>query len=121
MSKARSDLYQKCKNKLLTSRQSIMNGLRGSSDQLAVQISGDEGDIAKALDDQHTSLIQREKLMAQLREIDLALERIEQGSYGICEETEEEIEADRLMAIPWTRVSFEGAEIRERNQKRYAT
>ncbi|MCM0605892.1 MAG: TraR/DksA C4-type zinc finger protein [Xanthomonadaceae bacterium] len=59
--------------------------------------------------------------MAQLREIDLALERIEQGTYGICEETEEEIEADRLMAIPWTRVSFEGAEIRETNQRRYAT
>lgn len=115
------ELVEKCKKKLLTHRQDIMNGLRGSSDQLAVHISGDEGDIAKALDDQHTSLVQREKLLSQLREIDLALERIEQGTYGICEETEEEIEADRLIAIPWTRVSFEGAEIRERNQKRYAT
>ncbi len=41
-------------------------------------------------------------------------------AYGICEETEELIEEDRLLAIPWTRLSIEGAEIRESVNKRYA-
>ena len=53
-------------------------------------------------------------------EIESALARIENGSFGICEETEEVIEPERLRAIPWTRLSIEGAEIRESITKRYA-
>jgi DnaK suppressor protein len=45
---------------------------------------------------------------------------MESGAYGICEETEEMIENERLLAIPWTRLSIEGAEIRESLKKRYA-
>ncbi len=56
----------------------------------------------------------------RLLEIEVALSRIEDGTYGICEETEEVIEIERLSAIPWTRLSIEGAEIRESIQKRYA-
>jgi DnaK suppressor protein len=44
---------------------------------------------------------------------------MENGSYGTCEETGEDIEEKRLLAIPWTRLSLEGAEVREREQKRY--
>ena len=50
----------------------------------------------------------------------MALSRIDSGTYGICEETEEVVEAERLLAIPWTRLSIEGAEIRESLNKRYA-
>ena len=39
---------------------------------------------------------------------------------GTVEETEELIEPERLRAIPWTRLSIEGAEIRESLTKRYA-
>jgi len=53
-------------------------------------------------------------------EIEMALGRIENGTYGICEETEEPIETDRLLAIPWTRLSIEGAELRESLGRRYA-
>jgi DnaK suppressor protein len=61
-----------------------------------------------------------ERLRKQLVEIEMALARIENGNYGICEETEELIEEERLVAIPWTRLSIEGAEIRESLTKRYA-
>jgi DnaK suppressor protein len=40
-----------------------------------------------------------------LYEIDAALKRIENGTYGVCEVTGEEIEADRLDAVPWARFS----------------
>lgn len=40
-------------------------------------------------------------------EIDAALARIRDDSYGICEITGEPIEAERLAAIPWTRFSAE--------------
>lgn len=44
--------------------------------------------------------------------------RIEKGTFGKCEETDEPIEPQRLIAIPWTRLSVEGAEIREYGQSR---
>lgn len=40
-------------------------------------------------------------------EIDLALDRIRNGTYGICEATGKPIEPERLKAIPWTRFSAE--------------
>jgi len=42
-----------------------------------------------------------------LYEIDAALKRIEDGSYGICELTGKIIPWERLEAIPWTRFSIE--------------
>jgi len=40
-----------------------------------------------------------------LFEIGAALDRIEEGTYGICEATGKPIEPERLNAIPWTRFS----------------
>jgi RNA polymerase-binding transcription factor DksA len=42
-----------------------------------------------------------------LRQIDRALERIRNGTYGICELTGKKINAKRLEAIPWARFSTE--------------
>jgi DnaK suppressor protein len=38
-----------------------------------------------------------------LREIDAALGRIEDGTYGVCEDCECDINPRRLQAIPWAR------------------
>lgn len=40
-------------------------------------------------------------------EIDQALDRLRNGTYGICELTGEPIEAERLEAIPWARFRFD--------------
>ena len=42
-----------------------------------------------------------------LYEVDAALKRIEDGSYGFCELTGKPIPLARLEAIPWTRFSLE--------------
>ena len=49
----------------------------------------------------------------QLAEIDDAIRRIEDGTYGICEDTGEAIGLARLRAKPWARLSKEAAEKRE--------
>ena len=41
-----------------------------------------------------------------LNEIDHAIDRIRNGTYGICELTGKRIENERLDAIPWTRFSI---------------
>src|SRR3972149_8378160 len=51
-----------------------------------------------------------------LTEIDDALERIEKGTYGICEGSRKPIPKTRLQAIPWARYSVEYAQLLERGQ-----
>jgi RNA polymerase-binding transcription factor DksA len=50
-----------------------------------------------------------------LYEIEAALKRIEDGTYGICELTGEPIPWERLEAIPWTRFSLEAEKQLEGN------
>ena len=45
----------------------------------------------------------------QLRQIEKALERIEEGTYGTCEICGKEIPVDRLEAVPWTTLCIEDA------------
>jgi RNA polymerase-binding transcription factor DksA len=52
-----------------------------------------------------------------LYEIDAALERIDDGTYGVCELTGQLIPWKRLEAIPWTRFSLEAEKQIERDTR----
>lgn len=54
-----------------------------------------------------------------LYEIDEAIQRIEDGTYGICEISEEPIEKERLKVMPYTRFSVKAQSELERGTKRY--
>ena len=117
------DLVTSCKKKLLESKEEILNRVQDARRDLydgEDNKGGDEGDQTMRALAEAEFLSMNERLRTQLMEIDLALSRIDSGQYGICEETEEYIEPERLLAIPWTRLSIEGAEIRESMEKRYA-
>lgn len=119
MSTNREQLYRDCKVKLLRIREETLNGLNALTPSLSTEMVGDEADLAQAHISQTQALNQRDKLLSKIKEIDGALGRIEMGEYGTCEETGEPIEDKRLMALPWTRLSLEGAEVREREERRY--
>lgn len=48
-----------------------------------------------------------ENSQERLREIDAALQRIEDGEYGVCEEDGAKISKARLKAVPWARLCIE--------------
>ncbi|MCB0361170.1 MAG: TraR/DksA family transcriptional regulator [Bdellovibrionales bacterium] len=116
------DLIIKCKKRLLDTKAELLNRVKEARMDLhtSEDRGGDEGDQTMRALAESEFLSMTERLRKQLMEIEIALSRIESGSYGICEETEEMIEPDRLLAIPWTRLSIEGAEIRESLRKKYA-
>lgn len=121
MEKIAERIVQQCKQKLLDSKSEILNRVRSSRQELVSdEKGGDEADQTIRLLVESETLSLQERLRNQLLEIEQALARIHKGSYGVCEETEELIEEERLLAIPWTRLSIEGAEIREAVGKRYA-
>lgn len=114
-------IVAECRQKLLDKKQQILN--QSASLRAEFQSrdrSGDEGDQSVEVLAEHQFFSTQERLHGQLLEIEYALARIETGQFGICEETEEWIELERLRAIPWTRLSIEGAEMRETLQKRFA-
>lgn len=54
----------------------------------------------------------------RIREIDAALQRIADGSYGVCVVTGKPISEDRLEELPWAELSIEAARARERTGRR---
>lgn len=119
------DLVFECKKRLLTLKQEILNRVRSSAvaytqDQANRTTTGDEIDQSVAQLEEYNFLVAHDRMRNQLIEIEMALSRIESGTFGVCEETEEPIESERLIAVPWTRLSIEGAEIREAMNRKFA-
>ncbi len=115
-------IIQECQRKLVLMKQDLLNRARGLRQEFAQndKNSGDEADQTVAHLAEHHFLVSQERLRQQLIEIEFALARIERGQFGVCEETQEPIEQERLLAIPYTRLSIEGAELREASKKKYA-
>jgi RNA polymerase-binding transcription factor DksA len=79
-----------------------------------------------SLSDQGTDTFDREmelNMMGSeqevLFEIDAALRRIEKGTYGICELTEELIPKARLLALPYVRYTVQAQSELERGRARF--
>jgi DnaK suppressor protein len=111
-----------CKMKLIEAKREILNRVRASRAEFQTldRSGGDEADQTMHLLAENDFLSAQSRLKQHLLEIEMALARIQTGRFGICEETDEPIEYERLRALPWTRLSIEGAEIRESAQTRYA-
>jgi RNA polymerase-binding transcription factor DksA len=94
-----------------------LEALGGGKDTLSSlpQHMADQGSDAY---DQSLSLGLAASQRELLREIDAALERIDNGTYGICEALGTEINQERLEATPWSRYSVEGARMMDRGRGR---
>ncbi len=80
--------------------QRLISGLSATAEATA-QGPADTGDIAWATLDQDTSYHIGSMKSHALAEIDHALCRLEEGTYGICEECGRRIPAARLRAVPF--------------------
>lgn len=68
--------------------------------------TADENEVADKLEEYENNKSVMDKLQKQLSEVDAAIGRIENGTYGICEVTHKPIDRDRLEANPSARVSL---------------
>ncbi|HEY4220034.1 MAG TPA: TraR/DksA family transcriptional regulator [Myxococcota bacterium] len=90
----------------------------GSSQSEQRAGTGDEAD--QATEDAEVALETRlmDRDAKLLREVERALDKVKNGTYGLCEGTEEPIGYARLKLRPWTRHSVTYKEELEREQKR---
>ena len=77
----------------------------------------DIADRAQAEADRALELRTRDRARKLIAKIDAALLRIEDGSYGLCEETHEPISLRRLEARPIATLSIEAQERHERMER----
>ncbi len=83
------------------------------------ELQADPTDQATIEEEYALELRARDRERKLLKKIDEALRRIEEGSYGYCEETGEPIGIPRLIARPTATLSIEAQSRREQKQKLY--
>lgn len=107
------------RRKLLAWRDSILEESRETvlSMQEDTQNIPDLADRASAETDRALELRTRDRQRKLISKIDAALRRIEDGTYGYCEETGEPISLKRLDARPIATLSLEAQEKHERREK----
>lgn len=82
--------------------------------ELSSYDTNEPGDAATQLYDRGRFEALDENTKEMLRRIDIALERIQEGTYGICEVTGQPIPVERLRALPWATMTVEAAERTDR-------
>ena len=104
---------------LLKHRQQILNGglLNNSEDlHISEEDLSDETDLATSMINQQISCSIRDREIFKLRRIDQALERAQDGTYGHCQECDDEIGMKRLENQPWSELCIVHAEEKEREE-----
>lgn len=106
---------------LLLSRRADILGLVNGMEQEALRSEGGNlshmpihmADIGSDTADQDFALNLAEKERQTIAEIDAALQRITDGSYGVCQATGKPIPKARLDAKPWAKYTIEAARMVE--------
>lgn len=101
------------KQRLITMREAL-ESVAGTGDASAEVVQLDQAKVGRlsrmdALQAQAMAQASAQRRAAQLREIDAALRRIDDGSYGDCQGCEESIDPRRLAADPTARLCIECA------------
>jgi len=60
----------------------------------------DSGDMSQSIFDREMDASVREQIERRLKDVDRALQKVEEGTYGVCDDTGEEIPRGRLEAVP---------------------
>jgi DnaK suppressor protein len=89
--------------KLMEKRTSVLSGLGMRFDTLAGMGRVAEDDQAQISHDEFVSLRMNGLDYQQLRLVEEALDRLDNGDYGICLGCDEPIAEKRLRALPWAR------------------
>lgn len=84
---------------------STSSGWEATSGGMEVD-TADENEVADKLEELDDNSGIADKLELELSEVSAALERIEKGTYGVCETCGQPIELERLEANPSARISI---------------
>ena len=107
------------RQKLLNWRNELVEESKQTIDNLREEVRdvGDEAERATRETENSLELRTRDRYRKLIGKIDKALKRIDEGAYGYCEETGEEIGIERLEARPIATLCLDAQERWEHRQK----
>lgn len=111
---------EKYKKKLVAFRDEVAGRIRDRANTARVENFSElteEIDQAAHATEEAFNMRLLDKEVKLLREIETALRKFDEGNYGVCEGTGEQIGRARLDARPWTRYSVSYKEQLEREKK----
>ena len=109
------------KSMLLSWKEDLLQESSNTLDHLKEESSNkpDNADRASIESERSLELRTRDRERKLLSKINKALKKLEDGSYGYCEETMQPISIKRLVARPIATLSVEAQEMHEKSEKIY--
>lgn len=112
---------KRMKEHLLEQRKTLLESLADQSEDLKGLVktveSGDEADVAADVIDRNLLTAIGTQDANRLQQIDNALERINQNTYGICIKCGQEIPQERLEVLPYALMCISCASAEERKNR----
>ena len=100
---------------ILTAKVAELQRFTRQRDGIAIERSADQLEEIQAASQRALALCNLDREFNQLRDARAALRRIEEGSFGICQECDQDIHPKRLAAVPWAAFCIQCQEAADRN------
>ncbi len=116
----RKEDLEQLKSELIELADKIKSNISKSQTDIELmrnQSPTDEGDFSLLMNDTSIEDTLIGKQIKKLKEIEIALDKIDDGTYGICEMCEEEIGIERLKVKPFAKFCISCREINEKEGK----
>lgn len=107
--------FEKYKRVLEAKQAELQRGLRNRED-IAIEKTPDALDEVQLAGERELAIRNLDRESNLLRNVNGALARMADGSYGICLHCEEEIKPKRLDAVPWTKYCIRCQEAADRHE-----
>lgn len=111
------EIYAELEKQLVARRERILSAIvqdRAQADEQVLASPGDLGDQSVADTSADFLLSLSERRRKEVREIEDALDRMRQGSYGICQSCESPIGPERMLSQPSARLCLDCQSAQER-------
>jgi DnaK suppressor protein len=86
---------------LLLTKQTELSGSICSRDDIVIEKASDSFDEVQLMGERELAIRNLDRVAAVLRQVRQAIARIDDGSYGVCLQCEEDISPKLLTALPW--------------------
>jgi DnaK suppressor protein len=94
-------------------RGEVVRQLRAQVQALAIDEGGDRMDRVRRMEERNSTTEDVSRLNGLLHDVEEALERMNEGSFGTCADCGRDLPAKRLEIVPWARLCVSCQEARE--------
>jgi DnaK suppressor protein len=112
-------MHSQLAKQVLESKLSEITNPAGWRDSIAVRTSADPADTTQLIGERERASRSLSRNTSLVRDLRAALNRVAEGTYGVCIDCEEPIAPKRLAAVPWTprclscQNGFEGSAVQD--------